>query len=139
MLLVYGSMDSLFPRIWAVEAVGIGARSRLFLTPCLQERWRQQMSMGGVWLHALSYKLSFQFSLLKVFCLFCTYLAIFSFRAFQSQRSVGTFSHMSCCKICDRKEEIFQWKRFRDSSLSPLLAHFTRTVLYFALFIYINK
>ena len=28
-------MDSLLPRIWAVEAVGIGASSRLFLTPCL--------------------------------------------------------------------------------------------------------
>lgn len=29
-------MDSLFPRIWAVEAVGMGASSRLFLTPCLR-------------------------------------------------------------------------------------------------------
>lgn len=29
-------MDSLFPRICAVEAVGMGASSRLFLTPCLR-------------------------------------------------------------------------------------------------------
>ena len=36
MLLVYGSMDSLLPRIWAVEAVGIGATRRLFLIPCLR-------------------------------------------------------------------------------------------------------
>ena len=31
---VYGSKHSLFPRIWAVEAVGIGAKRREFLTPC---------------------------------------------------------------------------------------------------------
>merc|ERR1719263_458977 len=31
---VNGSKDSLFPKIWAVEAVGIGARSNEFLHPC---------------------------------------------------------------------------------------------------------
>ena len=30
-------MDSLLPRIWAVEAVGMGASSRLLRTPCLTE------------------------------------------------------------------------------------------------------
>lgn len=37
MLLVYGSKDSLFPRICAVEAVGIGATSKLFLNPYLDK------------------------------------------------------------------------------------------------------
>ena len=36
MLLLYGSIDSLLPKIWAVDAVGIGARSKLFLRPYLQ-------------------------------------------------------------------------------------------------------
>lgn len=31
-------MDSLFPNIWAVEAVGIGAISKLFLIPYLKKR-----------------------------------------------------------------------------------------------------
>lgn len=38
MLLVYGSIDSLFPKICAVDAVGIGATSKLFRTPCLREK-----------------------------------------------------------------------------------------------------
>ena len=33
--LVYGSKHSLNPRIWLVEAVGIGARRREFLRPVL--------------------------------------------------------------------------------------------------------
>jgi hypothetical protein len=32
---VYGSKHSLFPRIWLVEAVGIGAKRSEFLTPFL--------------------------------------------------------------------------------------------------------
>ena len=36
MLLVYGSKDSLLPRICAVEAVGIGANNKLFLNPYLK-------------------------------------------------------------------------------------------------------
>jgi hypothetical protein len=34
--LVYGSKHSLNPRIWLVEAVGIGARRREFLRPVLE-------------------------------------------------------------------------------------------------------
>merc|ERR1719174_1834367 len=34
MLDVKGSKDSLLPRIWAVEAVGMGARRREFRQPC---------------------------------------------------------------------------------------------------------
>jgi hypothetical protein len=34
MLVVYGSKLSLFPKIYEVEAVGIGASKRLFLAPC---------------------------------------------------------------------------------------------------------
>lgn len=48
MLLVYGSMDSLFPRICAVDAVGIGASSKLFLTPCLpRDRHLYYQGDGG--------------------------------------------------------------------------------------------
>lgn len=36
MLDVYGSKHSLLPRIWLVEAVGIGATRREFLTPFLE-------------------------------------------------------------------------------------------------------
>ena len=38
MLLVYASIDSLFPRICAVEAVGMGASRSEFLTPCCATR-----------------------------------------------------------------------------------------------------
>ena len=38
MLLVYGSIDSLLPRICAVDAVGMGASSRLFRSPHLLAR-----------------------------------------------------------------------------------------------------
>ena len=38
MLLVYGSKHSLLPRICEVEAVGIGATSKLFRTPNLAMR-----------------------------------------------------------------------------------------------------
>lgn len=55
---VYASIDSLLPRIWAVDAVGMGANSNELRTP---------------------------------------YLAIFSFRAAQSHRSVGVTPHISYC------------------------------------------
>lgn len=46
-------MDSLLPRIWAVEAVGMGAKSRLFLTPCL--RTHRGSESGVSYNHHINY------------------------------------------------------------------------------------
>ena len=46
-----GSKDSVFPRIWAVDAVGIGANNREFLQPCSARSflsWAQSHLEDGV-------------------------------------------------------------------------------------------
>ena len=51
---VNGSKDSLLPKIWAVEAVGIGARSNEFRQPCSARsflNWAQSHLLLGVTFH----------------------------------------------------------------------------------------
>ena len=47
-------MDSLLPRIWAVEAVGMGATSRLLRTPYLGRELRSYIYLTGDWWFSVS-------------------------------------------------------------------------------------
>ena len=58
MLLVYGSIDSLFPRIWAVEAVGMGATRRLLRIPCL---WTDHTTTSSIRQNSNTVQLVLQF------------------------------------------------------------------------------
>ena len=67
MLLVYGSKDSLFPRICAVEAVGIGATSKLFLNPYLDKN-TQFLELFSLLLQLANFKISEKNNVVSTAC-----------------------------------------------------------------------
>ena len=94
-------MDSLFPRIWAVDAVGMGANNKLFLTPCLKKNKKIHNSISWQITKRLPVNhnvLTMQMQLTYFLCI-AAYFLIFSRSEVQSWRSVGVTFHMSCCKI----------------------------------------